>query len=119
MVLAGCRTLGASSGPADLCDAKASAGWQELSEAPANAKDLMQLPAPQGHTVASWWSAPAPAVEVWFAKDPAHLKACTFKNVANECDSDVTSVEFTRVGDYWKAGTVLSRVCVTADARVR
>lgn len=118
VVLAGCRTFGAGPTPADRCDAKASEGWQRLADAPANAEDLMQLTAGQGRTVASWWSVATPAVEAWFARDAAHLKACRFKDIPNECDSEVTSVEFTRVANHWEAGTVLSEVCV-ADKRLR
>jgi hypothetical protein len=118
VALAACRSFGAGPTPADRCDAKASEGWQPLADAPENAKDLMQLPADQGRTVASWWSVATPVAQAWFARDAAHLKACQFKDVPNECDSEVTSVEFTRVADHWKAGTVLSEVCV-ADERVR
>jgi hypothetical protein len=117
VALAACRSFGAGPTPADRCNAKASAGWQRLADVPENAKDLMQLPAGQGRTVASWWSVATPPVaEVWFARDAVHLKACLFTDVSNYCYGDVTSVEFTRVASGWKAGTVLSTVCV-ADER--
>lgn len=118
LVLVGCRTVGAGPTPAERCDAKPSAGWRRLAGVPANAKDLMQLPAHQGRTVASWWGVAAPAVEVWFERDATHLKACHFQDIPKECGSQITFVEFTRVADHWEAGTVLTEVCI-ADRRAR
>ena len=109
--LAGCQSLFPGPTPYAHCLLDHRQGWQVLSRPPANAAELLRLPARGGGTVESALHLDGARREVWFAQADTEVAICRYRPTRDICTDQATSVRFTWKEDEWTAGFVGGTLC--------
>jgi len=90
------------------------AGWDKLDDAPANARELLSLPASGNSTAADQGFVSGIAThDRWFGKGDSEFAYCRYQVVRGTCDWPNRTVKFRKDTFGWSAEQQLSTVCVS------